>query len=149
MSDADVELRDYPVRIEVPVAWGDMDALQHVNNTVYFRWFESARIAYFERVGFLETLEEQGVGPILVSTSCQFRKALAHPDTVVVGARVSDPAADRFAMEYAVASRALGAIAALGEGTIFAYDYRRKRRADVPDRVLVAIGELEADAGEV
>ena len=39
----------YPVVIEIPVAWGEMDAFQHLNNIVYFRYFESARIAYFER----------------------------------------------------------------------------------------------------
>ena len=38
---------DYPVVIETPVAWGEMDAYGHVNNIVYFRYFESARIAYF------------------------------------------------------------------------------------------------------
>ena len=38
-------LAGYPVRIEVPVAWGEMDAFGHVNNVVYFRYFESARIA--------------------------------------------------------------------------------------------------------
>ena len=41
----------YPVALEVPVAWGDVDAFGHVNNTIYFRWFESARMAHFERVG--------------------------------------------------------------------------------------------------
>jgi acyl-CoA thioester hydrolase len=40
----------YPVIIEIPLAWGDMDAFQHVNNVVYFKHFESARIAYFEKI---------------------------------------------------------------------------------------------------
>ena len=41
------------VVIALPVQWGDQDALGHVNNVVYFRWYESARIAYFERVGLM------------------------------------------------------------------------------------------------
>ena len=40
-------LTDFPVTVEVPVAWGDMDALGHVNNAVYFRYFETARIRFF------------------------------------------------------------------------------------------------------
>ena len=43
---------DYPVTIELPIVWGDMDAFQHVNNIVYFKHFESARISYFEKIGF-------------------------------------------------------------------------------------------------
>ncbi len=56
---------EFPVVLAIPVAWGDMDAMGHVNNTVYLRYFESARIAYFERVGFLEEMASSGVGPIL------------------------------------------------------------------------------------
>ena len=53
------ELLDaYPVIIEIPIAWGDMDAFQHVNNTVYFRHFESARLAYFEKIGTMQVTEE-------------------------------------------------------------------------------------------
>lgn len=39
-------IAQYPVVVEVPVAWGEMDAYGHVNNIVYFRYFETARIAY-------------------------------------------------------------------------------------------------------
>ena len=61
------KLRGYPVVIEIPVFWGDMDAMRHVNNTVYLRYFESARIALFERLGYLDVMEQTGVGPILGS----------------------------------------------------------------------------------
>jgi len=43
-------LKRCPVVIETPVAWGQMDAFRHLNNTAYFRFFESARIAYFEKL---------------------------------------------------------------------------------------------------
>jgi acyl-CoA thioester hydrolase len=56
-------ISDYPVIIEIPIAWGDMDAFQHVNNTVYFKHFESARIAYFEKINFLEVMNETDIGP--------------------------------------------------------------------------------------
>src|SRR4051812_27249954 len=56
------------VTVEIPVAWGDMDAFGHVNNTVYFRWFESARIAYFEKIGLNERMKRDKKGPILART---------------------------------------------------------------------------------
>ncbi len=54
-------LSDLPVRVTIPVAWGDQDALQHVNNTVYFRWFETARVSLFRRVGWLGERRADGV----------------------------------------------------------------------------------------
>lgn len=127
-------LSDYPVVVEVPVAWGDMDAFAHVNNTVYLRWFETARIAYFERVEALRTKERMGVGPILASTSCRFKIPLTFPDTILAGARVpaASLGADRFTMEYAVASLGHGRIAAEGDGLIVTFDYAAGRKAPLP-----------------
>jgi len=47
-------MNHWPISLELPVQWGEMDAFQHVNNVAYLRWFESARIAYFEAAGVLE-----------------------------------------------------------------------------------------------
>ena len=59
-------LSSYPVRLPIRVAWGEMDAFAHLNNTVYFRYFESARIAYFEGMEILTKAGGvAGVGPIL------------------------------------------------------------------------------------
>ena len=91
-------LAEFPVIIEIPVAWGEMDAFQHVNNIVYFRYFESGRIAYLERTGLMAAMTEHGVGPILASASCKFKFPLTYPDRVLVGVRVGDIGADRFAM---------------------------------------------------
>ena len=125
-------LLDFPIVVEVPVAWGDMDAFGHVNNTMYFRYFETARIAFLDRIGFRG---ESGIGPILASTQCRFRRPLAYPDTVLVGARVSEIAADRFTHEYRLLSMALNEVAAEGSGVVVAYDYGRKARCEIPAEV--------------
>lgn len=148
MSEKEGLDADFPVVIEIPVAWGDMDAMGHVNNTVYLRFFESARIAYFERVGFLEEMERSGVGPILASTHCRFRRPLTYPDRVWVGARARDMARDRFLMIYRVVSAARGEIAAEGDGLIVSYDYRQQRKAPLPDVVRGRIEALESSARE-
>lgn len=136
-------LAAYPVVIEATVAWGEMDAFAHVNNAVYFRWFESARIAYFDRIGFRDSMQGSGVGPILASTRCRFRLPLEYPDTVSIGTRVSDVGEDRFTMLYAVVSQRHGKLAAEGEGLLVSYDYRAGRKAPIPDLVRRAIEELE------
>ena len=130
-------------QVVIPIRWGDMDAMGHVNNTVYLRYFESARIAYFERVGFLDEMALSGIGPILASTRCRFRLPLTYPDRVAVGASVSEIEADRFLMLYRIVSESKGALAAEGDGLIVAYDYREKRKAGLPARVRERIEDLE------
>jgi acyl-CoA thioester hydrolase len=140
-------LADYPVVIDLPVVWGEMDAYGHVNNIIYFRYFETARMAYFERVDYPDFLERNPLGPILASTSCRFRAPLAFPDRVSVGARVARVDEDRFVMFYAVYSHRLQKIAAEGEGTIVCFDYRENRKAPLPAELRNRISKLENSAG--
>lgn len=133
-------LTSYPVVIETDVAWGDMDAFNHVNNTVYFRWFESSRIAYFRKVEFTGN---DAVGPILASTSCRMRIPLAYPDRVAIGARVREIGKDRFTMEYAVVSQTLAKVAVEGEAIVFSYDHPAKHRAPLPVDVRQRMETLE------
>ena len=58
------ELKDYPVQIEIPVRWADMDAFQHVNNTIYLKWVECARIEYIAKY-LTGKLDNLNMGPIL------------------------------------------------------------------------------------
>src|ERR1044072_9044384 len=125
-------LPDFPVIIEIAIAWGEMDAFQHVNNVAYFRYFESARIAYFDRLDAMGEMERNGCGPILAETRCRFRAPLRYPDRLAVGARVSQVSDDRFTMQYALASTNAGQIAAEGDGVIVWYDYRAHGKTRLP-----------------
>ena len=133
----------FSVSVEIAVAWGDMDAFAHVNNTVFLRWFETARIEYFRRLRMMEWMEETGVGPILAATTCRFLLPVTYPDTVVASTRVPSVGEDRFVMEYRVESRRHGRDAARGEGTIVTYDYRSSRKAPVPSELRRRIDRLE------
>ena len=136
-------LETYPVVIEIAVAWGEMDSLRHVNNIVYFRYFESARIAYFNKLDIWSYMNETGVGPILASTQCKFRIPLTYPDTVSVGTKISEIADDRFLMKYLVVSHGHQRVAAEGEGLIVSYNYRELRKAPLPDEIKGRIEVLE------
>ena len=135
---------EFPVIVPITVRWGDMDAFGHVNNTCYFRYFEQARMAYFQ-----QTMSEDpgvmpdGVGPILHTTSCRFRAPVKHPDTLHVGARVRSLEQDRFEMVYRVYSEQLDRIAADGEALIVAYDYANQAKGRMPAEWINAIEALE------
>jgi acyl-CoA thioester hydrolase len=136
-------LSGFPVIIDIPVAWGDMDAFQHVNNVAYFRYFESARIMYSEKLGLHQYKEETGIGPILGSTSCKYRLPLTYPDTISVGAKITDIGPDRFTMQYAVLSHRHMKIAAEGDGVVVMYDYRIGKKTALPEELRKRIEAME------
>ncbi|MBX6313312.1 MAG: acyl-CoA thioesterase [Isosphaeraceae bacterium] len=143
--DADLAalLEGFPVLIRLPVQWGDQDAFGHVNNVIYFRWFESARIEYCRRIGLLEMLETERLGPILASIQCDYRRPLTHPDDVLVAARVSRIGRTSLGMEHRIISQAQRAIAAEGNSTLVVFDYATNTPHPIPTPIREAIVRLE------
>jgi acyl-CoA thioester hydrolase len=142
------ELALFPAVIQLPVQWGDQDAFGHVNNIMYFRWFESARIAYLERIGLGDKhagalASGENVGPILAAIGCNYRRQIKYPDTVIVGARITRIGRSSLTMSHVVWSNIHQAIAADGESTIVVFDYTANQPKRVPDEFRALIEKLE------
>ena len=112
----------YPVSVEIPVVWGEMDALQHVNNVVYFRYFETVRIEYLQRIGIMELLSRGQMMPVVAQTSARYRRAVTFPDTLLVEAKVSEVGEYGFTMSYQITSREQGVVTTLGEARVVMLD---------------------------
>ena len=94
-------LQGPPAHVErMRMRWGDMDALGHMNNAVYFRYFEQARISWFERLNL--DYAEQAQGPILGSIRCRFRIPIVYPADLVVTVRAGRPRTSSFVLESAI-----------------------------------------------
>lgn len=143
MNTIPENIESYPVVIEFPIAWGDMDAFQHVNNVQYFRYFESGRIAYFQELNVMHLMEQTGIGPILKDAYTKFKCPITYPDTLSVGVRVTNLERDRFKMEFTILSHQHRVVTAEGYGTVVYYDYNNHQKADIPDLVRERIGVLE------
>lgn len=131
----------HPVRLAWPIAWGEMDALGHVNNTVYFRWFESARIAYMARIGY-PVAAGASAGPILASTACDFVRPLFYPGEVELAIGVSRLGGKSFTLEIMVSSE--GEVAARGQAVMVWYDYDAEQSQTLPQALRDAVEALEA-----
>lgn len=136
-------LEDYPLVMETDVKWGEMDAFNHVNNTVYFRYFEDIRIRHFDDVGVNEYMRSHNVGPILGSTQCRFKAPLTYPDHLYIGLRTRQLKDDRMVHEYAVVSQQLNRMAAEGSGQVVFYDYNAGAKARIPDSLRNRILEFD------
>ncbi len=120
------------VEVEFPVHWGEMDALGHVNNTRYITWFENARVAFFERLGF-RTLPSSPVGPILARIECDYREPVVFPAHITVGARAGKLGNTSLVVDTAAwhtGDRAR--IVAEGRAVIVMTDYVTMRKVPIP-----------------
>ncbi len=136
----------YPLTITIPVAWGEMDAFHHVNNVVYARWVESARVAYFSRIGLMEPARADGVGPILGRVAIDYRRPVTYPDTVRVEATTTRIGRTSFCMAYRLWSAGCGEEVAAAEDVIVVFDYKAGKPTPVDDALRSAILAFESSA---
>jgi acyl-CoA thioester hydrolase len=118
-------------QMSIPIRWGDMDAMGHVNNTVYFRYLETIRIAWMHSIGCQP--DPGGEGPVIVNAFCNFYRQLAFPGDVLMKMYVSDRARTTFeswgTMERADAP---GVVYAAGGATTIWVDFPAQKAKALP-----------------
>ena len=106
--------KQWPVKTKIPVQWGEMDAFNHVNNVVYIRWCETARIELFRKIwgerglNMKEILEDNGVGPILANFNVNYKIPISYPDNVIIHTRVDHIGNSSFNVEHQVFTEKMG-----------------------------------------
>lgn len=136
------EINEFPVQIRFPVAWGDIDGFDHVNNVQYFRYFENALTRYMEEIGFFELRIKNGIAIVMAESKCKYLQSLSFPDNIVVGAKVRSIGKTSFIIEYLIVSEKVG-VAATGESVIVMYDLNSSQAVNVPAEIKTAIKKLE------
>lgn len=131
-------LRGFHTVTCLPVQWGEQDAFGHVNNVTYFRWLESARIDLLKACPSSVSMSASGLGPILASIQCDYRRQLRFPDTVWIGSRVARVGRSSVELEHVVVSESQGVAAASGKCVIVVFDYTNQRVSRIPDDLRAA-----------
>ncbi|MBI2423686.1 MAG: acyl-CoA thioesterase [Candidatus Hydrogenedentes bacterium] len=88
MAEAPFQRDHFKSWVTVPVRWGDMDAMGHVNNAMYMTYLESARIHLFAELGMERPMDDAHIGFALVSVTCNFRQQVQFPATLEIGTAV-------------------------------------------------------------
>ncbi len=140
-------LAGYRTITTLPVQWGDQDAFGHVNNVVYFRWFESARIDLLSVFPSSVTMSGTGLGPILASMKCDYRRQLRFPDTVYIGSKITRIGRSSADIGHAIFSLQQEQTVAEASSVFVIFDYSAQRVTRIPED-LRALFEASMDAGE-
>ena len=124
-------------RTEMAVRWGDMDALGHVNNIVYFRYFEQVRIAWYESLGF-EALESAAQSMVIVDNHAEYLRPLVYPATLEVRMGGHSPGRSSFVSTYTLVSN--GTLFTRGRSKVVWVDVAAGRSVALPERVRELLG---------
>ena len=123
---------NWPVKTKLPIQWGDMDAFSHVNNVIYIRWFETARIELFTElwggngINLQEILDGDGVGPILANFNINYHLPLLYPDTVHINTRISKVGNSSFGVSHQLFSKNNGnKMIASADSVVVMYSYQK------------------------
>lgn len=123
---------------DVPLRWGDMDAMAHLNNTVYFRLLEEARIQWFRQFGFPTLPSRQA--PILAHVSCDFLRAMEYPGVARVRQVITKTGRSSVEMDLSIErTDQPGALYAKGRSVIVWFDYTANKSAPWPEAVRALI----------
>ena len=133
---------EHPVTIRIPLAWGEQDGFGHLNNVVYFRYFENVRMYYLEKIGVLRSHKEDGIGVILASTKCDFLRPVQWPNDLLVSTGCSTIGRTSFTMTYSIADQE-GKTIATGSSVQVMFDYAEQHKVQVPDRIRMAIRSIQ------
>ncbi|OCF34864.1 hypothetical protein I317_07296 [Kwoniella heveanensis CBS 569] len=126
-----------------PVAWGDCDMFQHVNNVRILRWLETARVRYWEswagempEGALQDVMRGRGTGMILKDISIKYKAPITYPDTVMVTNRIHSIKQERasFGLSHLIWSLKDDRVVAEGDSTLVMYDYERLKKGVMSDR---------------
>ena len=134
----------YPVTLDIEVAWGDMDALGHVNNIIYLRYFESVRIKYFGVVGLpMPKPGEAGTGPIMATQTCNYRKPVVYPDKLRAETGFLRMGTSSVTFYYRLYSYTLQTYVAESEAVIVFFNFGTGKSEPIPSELRTAMENLQ------
>ena len=134
---------DFPVVVPIVVRFRDLDAMGHVNNAVYLTYFETARVAYHQRLTGRPTLDFRDFDFILGEVTCRYRSPAYLGETLLVGIRVASVGHKSFVFEYEMRDQASGRLVAEGRSVQVMYDYREQRSKPVSEEFLAKVEALQ------
>ena len=136
----------WPISTEIKVNWGDMDALGHVNHSVYAKWMETVRMMYFSEIGMMNLYDDSNIGPILARIEIDYELPIVFPDVVTVSTSVSRIGNSSFDMRYKIESLSNnGKSAAIGSVVCVVLDYSSGMPHKIPLKLRESIARLEGD----
>lgn len=132
----------FPVSLTLRIDWSELDLFGHVNNVAYFKYIQASRVNYWEAIGLYRMYEQQRIGPMLASASCDFRQPLYYPGIVIIQARMEFIKNTSFGFHHRLLA-ADGSLAAEAHDVMVMYDFNKMEKVGFPEEIRRKVEEVE------
>jgi len=129
---------NFPVKLQLRLDWSEMDLFGHINNVMFFKFIQASRVNYWEHVGFMSRYFAEKIGPILVSSGCQFNKPLFYPDTITVEARIEFIKTTSIGLHHRILN-GKNEVCAEAHDVIVLYNFAKNEKAPISDELREAM----------
>lgn len=125
---------------QVPVRWGDMDAYGHVNNALYMRYLEEARVQLLANIG--AAMDGNGIDPVVINVGCTFLRPVNYPATMIIKSYVGEIGRSSFMVHYELATTdAPDILCSEGYSKVVWMDHKTGRSVSLPDQIRSKISQ--------
>ncbi|AIF52984.1 thioesterase family protein [Pelosinus sp. UFO1] len=135
-------MNDFSTKLELRIDWSEIDLFEHVNNVAISKYIQSARVNYLETIGLMQLQSETKKGPILVSTTCQFRKPLFYPGQVSIYSKVEFIKNTSFGIKHIIYNEQ-NEISAEAQDIIVFFDFNNNAKLIIPNEIREKIETVE------
>ena len=120
-----MESETYNLKLELRIDWSDLDMYKHVNNISFMRYMQSGRVNFWEASGIYEMYENTNMGTMLVSTHCDFKKALYYPGKAIIKN-------SSFGLKHLILND-INEVCAEGKDVVVCYDFEKDNTFRIPE----------------
>ena len=134
------------MNLTLRIDWSEMDLFGHVNNVAYFKYIQASRVNYWEISGLAGSFGTTRIGPILLSTSCQFFTPLYYPGNIIVECRIEFIKHTSFGIHHRILNEQQQ-LAAEAHDVIVTFDFNKNEKAPVSDEFRKAVEAIQGKSG--
>jgi|SRR5690554_1667168 len=135
-------MKDTSTTLILRIDWSELDLFGHVNNVVFYRYIQSARVRFWEQIGLYEMFEKEKIAPLLASATIDFKKPLQYPGNAIIQYKPAFVKNTSFGLEYAFLNDQ-NETTALGRDTMVLYDFNENKKLTIPDNLRENIDNLK------
>jgi acyl-CoA thioester hydrolase len=132
----------FPLELGLRLDWSEMDMFGHINNVMFFKYVQASRVNYWYNVKLMRDYEQKKIGPLLASTSCQFRKPLYFPGDITIQARIDFIKNSSMGIQHRILNDKKE-IAAEANDVIVLFDFGKNEKVTIPEELRRTIEDLE------
>jgi len=121
-------------KITLRIDWSEIDSFGHVNNVMFMKYVQAARLNFVDSIGLMKSYRTQKIGFMVAETSCKFKKELHFPGYVTVNTKIAFIKNTSFSLEHTI-TNADDELVAVATDVLVVYDFNKNEKALIPEKI--------------